>query len=491
MLTKLKNFIKQNYILILILLIGAFLRLYRIDVLMRFIWDEGRDMRAIRNIVVNRDLTLFGPFNEIAGHKDFFGVFHYYLMLLALYLANFNPVGPAIFTALLGVSALIVFYIWLRKYQDKKIALATIAIMAVSPLAVRFNQWPWNPNTLGFFASFYLLFLYFFQENKKTIWIVLAGFTLGLLFQLHYFSIALIMPALLILFHQNKKTWANTAIFGLFFILPNLSFVVFDLTHQGFYRKIIFESFFGQSNQQFVSFSIKNIFLGPFLYLFDLSEKFMGSKIMGILLFITTLVYLWQTVKDIFKNYSKNKKVKESWQLTSAWLFFLLLTSLFPSLLDDYHSGALWITQALVLVSSLRFIFKRKYLFFLILIIIFQIYANKFWREPNWQENIPKLRKVAQIVADSYRNENNDKSNFASFVDPETRGLRFRYFLDLEKVNLLGNDDYPRSEILYIVTPHSWEETKKNPAWELETFREAQAELLKQEDDWFIFKLTK
>lgn len=129
---------KINYYLLFIFLLAAFLRLYRIDELMRFLWDEGRDMLAIRNIIVNRDLTLFGPFNEIAGHKDFFGVFHYYLMLPSLWLANFNPVGPAVFTALLGSAAVLLNYYWLRGFTKEKTALTVSAVLALSPLSVHF-----------------------------------------------------------------------------------------------------------------------------------------------------------------------------------------------------------------------------------------------------------------------------------------------------------------------------------------------------------------
>ena len=73
--------------MIIIALAGA-LRLYKIDTKMRFIWDEGRDMTAIYNLVANQDLTLFGPYNEIGDSKDFFGVFHYYLMALPLLINN-------------------------------------------------------------------------------------------------------------------------------------------------------------------------------------------------------------------------------------------------------------------------------------------------------------------------------------------------------------------------------------------------------------------
>ncbi len=490
-----KFFNKSFFILSFILLIAAFLRLYRIDVLMRFIWDEGRDMLAIRNIIVNHDLTLFGPFNEVAGHKDFFGVFHYYLMLPSLWLANFNPVGPAVFTALLGVVAIGLTYYWLENWLDKKTALTICALLAVSPLVVRFNQWGWNPNSVGFFAIIYLIALQQFQKQKnksqKYFWIGVAGLFLGLLFQLHYFTIALIVPAFLIFLQRYKKNWLEVFIFFSAFILPNLTFLIFDLTHAGFYRKIVLESFVGNSNQKFFIFSLKNLIIGPLQYLFDVSSKFLSSKILGLGLTITWIFYSWKILNEEKINYQNDKKINEKSQLILAWLFFLLFTSFFPSLLNDYHSAVLWPSLAIALVFTLQKIFKKYWLIVITFLLIWLIYSNHFWRQPDWQENMPQLRDVSLAIASDAKKQTTPNINIASLVDPETRGIRFRYFIIHAGQNLLGFDDYPKSEILYAITPHSWQETIKNPAWELDTFREASATAIWNNEEWTVFRVSK
>ena len=216
------------FLLGVIVLLGAFLRLYRIDVLQRFLWDESRDMSAVRNIIVNKDITFFGPFNEIDGQKDFFGVFHYYLILPALWIASFDPIGPAIFTALLGTATIGLAYFWISRWEQTSVALAASALLAVSPLAVRFTRWAWNPNTIGFFAVLYLLALYYFRKKPRYTVIFIAGFVLGLLFQLHYFTIALGASILPVFYLQYKQVGIKQLIpfFLVFigaFVLPNLT----------------------------------------------------------------------------------------------------------------------------------------------------------------------------------------------------------------------------------------------------------------------------
>jgi hypothetical protein len=472
------------YLLVLgfILVLALFLRVYRIDVLMRFIWDEGRDLLAVRNIIVNKDLTLFGPFNEIGGHKDFFGVFHYYLILPSLWLANFSPVGPAVFTAILGVFAVGLTYFWVKKWQDQSTALAVSFILAVSPLVVRFTQWPWNPNTIGFFGILYLITLQKFSEKRNLAMAFGGGLLLGLLFQLHYFTFALLGAAMVTLFKMRKKVkLIDVFLFILGFILPNLSFVVFDITHQGFFRKIIFDSFVGSGTQKFFQISWQAILLGPFLYLWDVSTKFSGSKILGLLLLVATFVF----------GLSFKKRSMEEKQLLISWVMFLGMTSFFPTLLNEYHSGAMWVGLSIVMVWGVKKIFAKWWWLVLIIIGTWMIWANQFWRQPTWQENMPRLKNVGDVISKDLSFQKTSNVNIASFVDPETRGLRFRYFIDLNNQKLLGFDDYPRTEILYAITPHSWEETIQNPAWELDTFRQASASAIWQDNDWRVFRVVK
>ena len=200
---------KTHLFLLFRVILASFLRLYLIDVLMRFIWDEGRDMIAIRNIIVNQDITLFGPFNEIGGSKDFFGVFHYYLMLPALWLANFDPIGPAIFTAILGIAAVALTYIWAKNWLSETSAFIISCFLAISPLVVKYTQWPWNPHTTGFFGIIYLLSLQAWQKKPSFKLSLASGLLLGLLFQLHYFTVALGVAALFVIWWQPKMQFKS------------------------------------------------------------------------------------------------------------------------------------------------------------------------------------------------------------------------------------------------------------------------------------------
>src|SRR3990172_6565231 len=94
-------------ILIAILLLAAFFRLYRIGDYLNFLGDEGRDVMVVRHILQG-DLTFLGP-RSSAG--DFYlGPIYYYLMAPLLWLSNFHPVGPAIMIALFSIATVYLIY---------------------------------------------------------------------------------------------------------------------------------------------------------------------------------------------------------------------------------------------------------------------------------------------------------------------------------------------------------------------------------------------
>src|SRR3989338_7032675 len=101
---RISDFVSKNktevIFLIGILLLGAFLRLYKIDQYMTFLGDEGRDAIIVRRLLVNFDPILIGPGTSIGNM--YLGPIYYYLIAPFLLLANFSPVGPSVFIALLG-----------------------------------------------------------------------------------------------------------------------------------------------------------------------------------------------------------------------------------------------------------------------------------------------------------------------------------------------------------------------------------------------------
>ena len=58
---------KEALIVLVILLVGAFFRLYRISEYMTFLGDEGRDVIVVRRLLVNFDPVLIGPGTSVGN----------------------------------------------------------------------------------------------------------------------------------------------------------------------------------------------------------------------------------------------------------------------------------------------------------------------------------------------------------------------------------------------------------------------------------------
>lgn len=484
MMKKISN--KSVFFLSVILLISIFVRFYRLDLKMRFIWDEGRDMMAIHNIVANKDLTLMGPFNEIDGKKDFFGVFHYYLMAPSLFLADYDPVGPAVFTAFLGFLSVGLLFFLIRQWSTDKVALLTSFFYAISPLVIKYVQWSWNPNTLPFFAFLYLLILtrLFKTGDKRLLLTSLSGLILGLMFQLHYFSIPLGIVYLLIFLNDKKKKWLEPVLFSLFFVLPNLSFLLFDLMHDFFYFKILKETFIGGSGQKYFSFNLVNFLIIPFKFIFDLLMKlFFGNKL---LVAILEIIFFWEIFKSINK-YFKKKTIDLKILLSFVWLVFFLMIGFFPTLFDEYHSSYLWFGFFYFFVDFFKH--KKLVLIFYFLIALLMFRNIELNRESQWSENLPLVRELGMIVVSDYKDNFKNRSvNLASFTDSDTRATRYRYFLQKENIKADGIDQYPNTEVLYIISPHSIEKTKKNFVWEIESFVDLEWVTVGEAEGVFVYR---
>ncbi len=193
-----KYFNKTTVLLILILLLAAFFRLYRINEYMEFLGDEGRDVIVARDII-HGQFTLLGP-RSSAG--DFYmGPFYYYLIAPFLLFANFDPVGPAIMVALFGVLSVFLIYYVGKKLFNLETALFAAALYSVSPLVLAYSHSSWNPDILPFFSLLLIYTTYYAVKNQKG-WrhYMLIGIILGLCLQLHYLSLFLAVVIFVYLF---------------------------------------------------------------------------------------------------------------------------------------------------------------------------------------------------------------------------------------------------------------------------------------------------
>lgn len=191
----------STILLILILLLAAFMRLYMIGGYMNFLGDEGRDALVALGILQGH-FTLLGP--RASAGNFFTGPIYYYMMAPFLWLFHLDPVGPAVMVALFGIATVWLIYHVGKDFFDKKTGLIAAALYAVSPLVITYSHSSWNPNTVPFFS---LLTLYVLYKAVTTVrswkYYLLVGFLLGICIQLHYISLflAAIVAVSLFLMH--------------------------------------------------------------------------------------------------------------------------------------------------------------------------------------------------------------------------------------------------------------------------------------------------
>src|SRR3989337_4374161 len=145
-----KNNKKEAMLLGLILLVGAFFRLYRISEYMTFLRDAGRDSIVVRRLLVNFDPILIGPGTSIGNM--YLGPLYYYMIAPALLLANFSPVGPSVLVTLFGIAT--IFLVWMmgREWFGNTAGLIASFFYSIAPVVITFSKSSWNPNIMPFFA---------------------------------------------------------------------------------------------------------------------------------------------------------------------------------------------------------------------------------------------------------------------------------------------------------------------------------------------------
>ena len=193
-----------------IFFLALLFRWFRLAELATFNYDEARDVIAEKEILNGRP-TLLGPESLIGDKTIYYGPLHYYLMAPALLASNFDPIGPYFWTGFLGAVTAVILALSFGPLAG--------LFYAVFPLAVIYNRWAWNPNTIPLFSTLFIIFL-----TKRRFF--LAGIFLGLAFQLHVTALALIFIALF--FTRSPRLFAG-------FLLGILPIILFDLRHQNFY----------------------------------------------------------------------------------------------------------------------------------------------------------------------------------------------------------------------------------------------------------------
>ncbi|MDP3993549.1 MAG: glycosyltransferase family 39 protein, partial [bacterium] len=208
------KFIKSNALLILILLLAAFFRFWKISSLPGGLFpDEAANGLDVNSILGGQ----LQPFYERGNGRE--GLFFYFLAL-SVALFGRGPWQHHLVSGLFGFAAVMVTYFLTKRLFGKNVALLAAFFMAISSYAVTLSRTAFRANTIPFFAalSLLLLVIFFQTRNEKTrVWAAVGS---GVIFALGfytYIAFRMMVPLLavlaLILFfaHRDKLKTAFRA----------------------------------------------------------------------------------------------------------------------------------------------------------------------------------------------------------------------------------------------------------------------------------------
>ena len=227
---KIVSFLKKpSTILIIILLLGLFLRVYNLWDSIFISYDQARDAQRIQDLLFAKDLKLVGPETDIPG--IFNGPLFYYLLAPVYFIFNFDPNYVALFLSIINLSgALLLYKVAMVLFKEKKVALIAAFLWAISFEQLGFSKYISNASLMSISSLIYFLGLAFYFIEKKSMGLIMSiiGLTASIHFNIYLGYLFVFYPIFYFIYRPQikvKQIALNTVLF--FFLLS--PFIIAEL----------------------------------------------------------------------------------------------------------------------------------------------------------------------------------------------------------------------------------------------------------------------
>jgi len=473
---KLFRLITKHWVLISILLIAAYFRLYQIGDYMEFLGDQGRDAVIAREFIVNHNLFFIGPQTSVGNM--YLGPYYYYLIVVpGLILFNLNPIGPSVIVALLGILTCFLIYRTSLKWFNSKTALIASFAYAISPVAIKYSNFSWNPNIMPLFS---LLFFYFLSQKKY----IFASLSFIVCINSHFLSLLLLPVGIIFWIYHFQTSPASrhqqisqSVVAIIIFVVSLTPQILFDIKHHG------------QNINALVSFFTKRestLSLKPYKaipYMVPLFNQLNTRLISGkniIIGYITSIVFALALSYSLF-----SKKNREAFFLT-AWLIIGLTgLALYKQHIYDHYFGFLFPVVFILYAYSISNLNRYLTFIFICLLVFTSLLENPFrWTAP---KQLDSTKKIVELIINDSQGQ---AFNFALLAkmnyDP---GYRYFFSTDNANVKLINSQI---TDTLYVVCEPFQLDCNpiNNPFWDIAAFGWAKIDNEWNYHDIKIFKLS-
>lgn len=346
---------KHVHLLLFAILVGAlFVRIWRVDQLLWFFYDQGRDALVIWRFLHEGKFFLIGPVTGIEG--IFRGPWYYWLITPFYFLGGGNPVWPAVFLSVTTVLAIAILFYLTYRVAGVVGGLVAIVIASFSFYLVLASRWLSNPTPMFLISMLLVLGMFWVLEGKKWAW-VLIGAMLGIAMQFGSAAEVFYFPAVLIFAIWQRKNLPDAKIATLSIFLLILSFlpqVIFDIRHEGILTAGIKKFLFSEGSFQASFWEVFKLRLA-FYYQVFFSKLFPNAtRFWGLALGLVVISFL-VNLKSLFSN---QRFLTVFLVLAAPILGMLFFQGNYGNVYDYYFTGYYFIF--ILLFSSLLALLVRR-----------------------------------------------------------------------------------------------------------------------------------
>lgn len=282
-----------------ILLIGIFFRLYNTPDRFGFDHDPTRDALISFYAAENLKFPLTGPFSGIANFT--FGPWYYYEIILTRIIFNFDY-SPFYLISIHSILFVFLMYILGKNTKDSKLGLIVAFLAAISPGQTGPSAGLSNPNLVPVHAAMACIMFVLLWKNRKLSWVnFIWGLVIGIGINHHYQMAPLLLLPFIFYIRNFKKAFSAVLLFigGLF--ISFIPLIVFNL-HNDFHTVRGVAKYLIEGSGQYVPNSW-TIYLKEFWPAFW--SYILGIPIwLGVLFAVlTVLVHLYEFYKHKLPDY--------------------------------------------------------------------------------------------------------------------------------------------------------------------------------------------
>lgn len=292
---------KELFLLITILFISAFFRLYKLKEWLFFGMDQEYEALIIRNILEFKHFPLIGVNASDTGL--YLGPFFIYFAAIPYFLFSGSPIGGAIFAVIIGVITTYLAYYVGSSFYNKTAGLLAAVFYGASFLTSFYDRQFWNPTPVPLLSLLIGYNLYKYSQKDITK-LPLLALLFGLSLHTHL-SLLIFLPLFIYLIFKNYSPNLKSLFISVgIFLLTIFPLILFDVRHDFINIKALFRIlYFSQSSVNVSGISERiNIFLsalGRFIYTpapIDLFYQSGQCRVLNFLqkqnLFLGTVIFL-------------------------------------------------------------------------------------------------------------------------------------------------------------------------------------------------------